>query len=78
MLSILPLISGCWDDDPCANDPDSKHCYQEQALSAGDPSMCKKIDGKEFKQYGSNPPRDKCYMMLAAKLGDYSLCNKVK
>ncbi len=40
--------------------------------------MCKKIDGKEFKQYGSNPPRDKCYMMLAAKLGDYSLCSKVK
>lgn len=78
MVALLPLLSGCRDDDPCANDPDSKHCYQDEALNASDPAICKKIKGEEFKQYGSNPPRDKCYMMVAAKLGDYSICNKIK
>ncbi len=78
LLTILPLFSGCSSDDPCADDPDSKHCYQNEALDNSDPSQCAKISGKEFKQYGSNPPRDKCYMMVAAKMGDYSICNKIK
>lgn len=78
MLITLPLLSGCRDDDPCADDPDSKHCYQSEAMNSSDPSLCKKIKWEEFKQYGSNPPRDKCYMMVAAKLGDYSICNKIK
>lgn len=78
LLTTLPLLSGCRDDDPCANDPDSKHCYQQEAMDASDPGLCNKISGKEFKQYGSNPPRDKCYMMVAAKMGDYSICNKIK
>ena len=77
---VLFTISGCdlrW-DDPCKWDPDSKHCYQAEAVNAWDPSLCSKIDGKEFKSYGSNPPRDKCYMMVAAELWDYNICNKVK
>lgn len=80
LLSTVVLLSGCdrWSDDPCADDPDSKHCYQGEAVSSGDPSICDKISGKEFKQYKSNPPRDKCYMMVAAELGDYSICKKVK
>jgi hypothetical protein len=49
-----------------------------EAVAAGDASICDKISGKEFKQYGSNPPRDKCYMMVAADKGDYDLCKKVK
>lgn len=76
-VATFPLLAWCR-DDPCADDPDSKHCYQNEAVEAGDPSMCNKISGKEFKQYGSNPPRDKCYMMVAAKIGDYSICNKIK
>ncbi|MFZ2150674.1 MAG: hypothetical protein WAZ12_04920 [Candidatus Absconditicoccaceae bacterium] len=79
-LSLLSLIflAGCRDEDPCEDSPDSKHCYQSEAVNSGNPDQCKKISGKEFKQYGSNPPRDKCYMMVAAKLGDYSICNKIK
>lgn len=78
LLFTLPLLSGCWDSDPCATDPDSKHCYQNEAVNNSDPSQCAKISGKEFKQYWSNPPRDKCYMMVAAKMGDYGICNKIK
>ena len=51
VLTTLPLLSGCWDDDPCASDPDSKHCYQQEAVDNADPSQCNKISGKEFKQY---------------------------
>ena len=78
ILTTLPLLSWCWDDDPCADSPDSKHCYQQEAVNNDDPSQCKNIDWSEFKQYGSNPPKDKCYMMVAADNGDYSLCNKIK
>lgn len=78
LVISVPLFSGCWSDDPCADDPDSKHCYQNEAVDNSDPSQCAKISGKEFKQYGSNPPRDKCYMMVAAKMGDYGICNKIK
>lgn len=78
LFSMLPLLSGCRDDDPCASDPDSKHCYQNEAVSSWDPAQCNKISWKEFKQYWSNPPRDKCFMMVAAEKGDYSICNKIK
>ncbi len=78
VLTTLPLLSWCRDDDPCSDSPDSKHCYQSEAVDNADPSQCAKISGKEFKQYGSNPPRDKCYMMVAAKMGDYGICNKIK
>lgn len=78
LLVSLPLFSGCWDADPCADDPDSKHCYQNEAVENSDPSQCAKISGKEFKKYGSNPPRDKCYMMVAAKMGNYGICDKIK
>lgn len=78
MASPLLILSGCRDDDPCADDPDSKHCYQWEAVSSGDPSVCDKISWKEFKKYWSNPPRDKCYMMVAAEIGDYSICKKIK
>lgn len=78
VLTTLPLLSWCRDDDPCVDSPDSKHCYQSEAVDNADPSQCAKISGKEFKQYGSNPPRDKCYMMVAAKMGDYGICNKIK
>lgn len=77
-LFSITLLTWCRDSDPCADDPDSKHCYQAEAVSAWDASVCKKIDGKEFKQYKSNPPRDKCYMMVAAQNNDYSLCSKIK
>ena len=43
MASPLFILSGCRDDDPCADDPDSKHCYQGEAVSSGDPSVCDKI-----------------------------------
>ncbi|EKD25169.1 MAG: hypothetical protein ACD_80C00111G0006 [uncultured bacterium (gcode 4)] len=78
VLTTLPLLSWCWDDDPCADDPDSRHCYQKEAVDNNDPSQCKNIDWSDFKQYGSNPPKDKCYMMVAASNGDYWLCNKIK
>lgn len=86
-LSFLTIpvlfLAGCDRDslfksDPCASDPDAKHCYQAEAVAAGDASLCKKIDGKEFKQYGSNPPRDKCYMMVAAETNNYNLCDQIK
>ena len=67
LIVVLFIISWCdlFGSDPCKWDPDSKHCYQAEAVNAWDPSICAKIDGKEFKQYGSNPPKDKCYMMVA-------------
>lgn len=77
-MSPLFILTGCRDNDPCADDPDSKHCYQNEAMNWWDASVCNKISGKEFKKYWSNPPRDKCYMMVAAKLWDYSICNKIK
>lgn len=79
-LSLLSLVFLAWcrDDDPCADDPDSKHCYQAEAVSSWDPAQCNKISWKEFKEYWSNPPRDKCYMMVAAKLWNYDICNKIK
>ena len=37
-FAITPLLflSGCnwFGDDPCADNPDSKHCYQAQAVEA--------------------------------------------
>lgn len=79
-LSLLSLIFLAWcrDEDPCEDSPDSKHCYQAEAVNAWDPAQCNKISWKEFKEYWSNPPRDKCYMMVAAKLWDYNICNKIK
>jgi hypothetical protein len=44
MVLTLPLLSGCWDEDPCADDPDSRHCYQQEAVDNNDPNQCKKID----------------------------------
>lgn len=80
LISPLLFLAGCnwFGEDPCADNPDSKHCYQAEAVESWDPSACKKIKWEEFKEYGSNPPRDKCYMMVAAKLGDYSICSKIK
>ena len=80
LIVVLFIISWCdlFGSDPCKWDPDSKHCYQAEAVNAWDPSICAKIDGKEFKQYGSNPPKDKCYMMVAAELWNYDICNKIK
>lgn len=79
-ISLLSLIFLAWcrDEDPCENSPDSKHCYQAEAVSWWDISQCNKIDWKEFKEYWSNPPKDKCFMMVAASLWDYNICNKIK
>jgi len=78
LLLSLVFLAWCRDEDPCADSPDSKHCYQAEAVSWWDISQCNKIDWKEFKEYWSNPPRDKCFMMVAASLWDYNICNKIK
>ncbi|MCC7574050.1 hypothetical protein KO361_00460 [Candidatus Woesearchaeota archaeon] len=62
--------------DPCANDPDSRHCYQDLAVERGDPSYCEKIEAPEgFDK--SNPPKDKCYLMVAESTGDPNHCLKM-
>lgn len=59
--------------DPCANDPDSRHCYQDLAVERGDPTLCEKIEAPPgFTK--SNPPKDKCYMMVAESTKDPKHC----
>lgn len=73
-LSSVVFLASCdFEYDPCANDPDSRHCYQNEAVKNKDPSYCAKIEAPEgFKK--SNPPKDKCYMMVAEETLDAKYC----
>ena len=50
--------------------PDGDHCYQSAAVQSGDMKECEKILGEQFKDIGSNPPRDKCYLQIAENTGN--------
>lgn len=82
--SILFLGAGCnllgnAEDSACFLAPDSAHCFQNAAVSGGDPSICDKIvQPEKFKSMGSNPPQDKCYLMVAQNTGDLDACDKIK
>jgi len=55
------------------------HCYQRAAVFDGDPDLCQDIkQPEEWKQAGSNPPKDKCYLMIAEKTGDSSVCQYIE
>jgi hypothetical protein len=59
--------------DPCIDDPDSRHCYQNLAVERADPTLCEKIEAPTgFSK--SNPPKDKCYLMVAESTGDAKHC----
>jgi hypothetical protein len=63
----------------CTFSPDSPHCYQEAAVASGEPAKCEKIAQKdEFKELGSNPPKDKCYLYVAENKGDVNVCKNIK
>ena len=63
----------------CKLAPDSAHCYQDEAVSSGDPDICDKIiQPAKFKDMGSNPPKDKCYLMVAQNTGNLDVCEKIK
>jgi hypothetical protein len=73
--SLLSLALG----STCGTNPDSAHCYQGEAVQAGDASICDNIKvPKEFEKGGSNPPKDKCYLMVAQNTGDYAPCKKIQ
>lgn len=88
ILIIAPtLLSGCsllgsLTEMGCSLEPDGKakaHCYQEAALQKNDENVCDKApQGKEFKDTGSNPPKDKCYYMVAENKQDPDICNKIQ
>lgn len=48
---------------------DRDHCYQQVAVTAGDTTLCQKID--------RDPPMTKCYLLIAAKKNDAAVCNQV-
>jgi hypothetical protein len=63
----------------CMVAPDSAHCYQDEAVSSGDPDICDKIiQPAKFKDMDSNPPKDKCYLMVAQNTGNLDACDKIK
>jgi len=73
--SLLSMFLG----SACDMNPDSAHCYQGEAVQAGDADICDNIKvPKEFEKTGSNPPKDKCYLMVAQNTGDYEPCKKIK
>jgi hypothetical protein len=88
LLIISPIfLSGCTligslTQAGCGFSGDGKsaaHCYQEAAVQKNDERVCDKTpQGKEFKDLGSNPPKDKCYYMLAENKRDPSICNNIK
>ncbi len=62
--------------DASSGDP---HCTQEAAVQSDVVENCDKVAQKdEFKQFGSNPPRDKCVVMVAANNEDPAKCDNVK
>ena len=78
-ISVV-LLFGCEFDftprDPCADNPDSIHCYQDLAVDRGDPTLCERIEAPPgFTK--SNPPKDKCYMMVAFSKSDATICNSM-
>ena len=72
------LISGT-ESLACMMAPDSAHCYQDEAVSSGDPDVCEKIiQPAKFKDMGSNPPKDKCYLMVAQNTNNLDACDKIQ
>ncbi|MFA5948345.1 MAG: EscF/YscF/HrpA family type III secretion system needle major subunit, partial [Candidatus Gracilibacteria bacterium] len=58
---------------------DAAHCYQEAAAQKNDERVCDKApQGAEFKDLGSNPPKDKCYYMVAENKRDPEVCKNIK
>lgn len=77
------FFSGCGLSDltqtVCDTTGGDPHCSQEAAVQSGEAENCDRVAQKEeFKQVGSNPPRDKCVVMVAANNEDPEKCNNVK
>jgi hypothetical protein len=81
VLFVLPL-AGCGLGDlmafTCQFMSNGDHCYQNAAVQDADPYGCEKVSGKDFKDTGSNPPRDKCYLQIAENTNDYNVCKNIK
>ncbi|MFA4930305.1 MAG: hypothetical protein WC570_00345 [Patescibacteria group bacterium] len=55
------------------------HCFQRAAVFDNDPDLCAEIaQPPEWKDAGSNPPKDKCYLMIAEKTGDSAPCEYIE
>lgn len=81
LLLVVLSASECEFDftprDPCLNNIDPTHCYQELAIERGDATYCEKIEAPEG--FGrSNPPKDKCYMAVAQVTGDPNYCLEMR
>jgi hypothetical protein len=62
----------------CSFGIDDTHCYQEAAIQQNDPADCEKVKQPEqFKDAGSNPPKDKCYMIVAENRKDPTICGRI-
>ncbi|MEI7512671.1 MAG: hypothetical protein WCK01_04415 [Candidatus Uhrbacteria bacterium] len=88
LLSIAALGAGAFFLQGCGleslqfaacNVNGDPHCFQEAAVQSDDADNCDTVAQKqEFKQVGSNPPRDKCVVMVAANNEDPSTCKKTQ
>ncbi|HBU07593.1 MAG TPA: hypothetical protein DEB09_05975 [Candidatus Magasanikbacteria bacterium] len=81
-IIIAPLfLTGCVGDLQsliCDFLPDSDHCFQSAAIQEGQIEECEKVSGANFKDTGSNPPRDKCYLLIAENTGNLEACKQIK
>ncbi|MFZ2189349.1 MAG: hypothetical protein WA057_04945 [Candidatus Magasanikiibacteriota bacterium] len=81
-IIIAPLfLTGCVGDLQsllCDFLPDSDHCFQSAAIQEGQVEECEKVSGENFKDTGSNPPRDKCYLLIAENTGNLDACKQIK
>lgn len=80
-ILILPFfLSGCGtiNEWACSFFDDPDHCLQNNAIQEADPDACAKIEGADFADSGSNPPRDKCYLKIAENTGDLGVCDKIE
>lgn len=82
-LALPFVLSGCsiisWLEGNVCDVTTDPHCFQGEAVDAGDADECAKVtQPADFKSVGSNPPKDKCYMMVAENTGDLEACNKIK
>lgn len=83
-LFIAVFFSGCsllggLTQIGCGFVEDSAHCYQASAIQSSNAETCDKIKQPEqFKEVGSNPPKDKCYYNVAGNTGEAQVCTRIQ
>ncbi|HBB38398.1 MAG: hypothetical protein UV82_C0016G0003 [Candidatus Magasanikbacteria bacterium GW2011_GWD2_43_18] len=79
---IAPLfLTGCVsniNEWACGFFDNPDHCLQNAAVQGGNPDTCKNIQGEDFSDSGSNPPKDKCYLRIAENTGDLGTCDNIE